>query len=56
MRVAASACLLDSRDGSAMLAIARAAAGPVQKLIDAVLAVGAPGQDNVTVIKLEREK
>jgi protein phosphatase len=37
-------------------AIARGAAGPVQGLIDAVLAAGAPGQDNVTVIKLERDK
>jgi len=36
--------------------IVRAAAGPVQALIDAVLAVGAPAQDNVTVIKLEREE
>ena len=35
--------------------IVRAAAGPVRALIDAVLAVGAPAQDNVTVIKLERE-
>jgi PPM family protein phosphatase len=36
--------------------IVRAAARPVQALIDAVLAVGAPGQDNVTVIRLEREE
>jgi protein phosphatase len=36
--------------------IARGAAGPVQALIDAVLAAGAPAQDNVTVIKLEREE
>jgi protein phosphatase len=36
--------------------IARVAVGPVQALIDAVLAVGAPAQDNVTVIKLEREE
>jgi protein phosphatase len=34
--------------------IVRAAAGPVHALIDAVLAAGAPAQDNVTVIKLER--
>ena len=28
---------------------------PVQRLIDAVLAVGEPRQDNVTIIKLEQE-
>jgi serine/threonine protein phosphatase PrpC len=35
--------------------IVRQAARPVQALVDAVLAVGAPGQDNVTVIRLEQE-
>jgi len=35
--------------------IAREASKPVQTLIEAVLAAGAPGQDNVTVVKLERE-
>ena len=35
--------------------IVNQAARPVQALIDAVLAVGALGQDNVTVIRLERE-
>ena len=35
--------------------IAAQAAGPVRALIEAVLAVGAPHQDNVTVIKLERK-
>ena len=29
--------------------------GPGEALIDAVLAVGTPRQDNVTVIKLEQE-
>jgi protein phosphatase len=36
--------------------IVRKAVGPVAALIDAVLAVGAPRQDNVTVIKLEQEE
>jgi len=36
--------------------IVRAAARPAEVVIDAVLAVGAPGQDNVTVIKLERKE
>jgi protein phosphatase len=35
--------------------IAREAPKPARALIEAVLAAGAPGQDNVTVIKLERE-
>ena len=35
--------------------IVREANRPVRNLIDAVLAVGAPRQDNVTVIKLEQE-
>ena len=36
-------------------AIVREASRPVRNLIDAVLAAGAPRQDNVTVIKLEQE-
>ena len=36
--------------------IVREANQPVEGLIDAVLAVGAPRQDNVTVIKLEQEE
>jgi serine/threonine protein phosphatase PrpC len=36
--------------------IAEKAARPAQELIEAVLAVAAPAQDNVTVIKLEREE
>jgi serine/threonine protein phosphatase PrpC len=36
-------------------AIARDSAKPVQELIDAVLAMHAPRQDNVTIIKLERQ-
>ena len=35
--------------------IVREASRPVRNLIDAVLAVGAPRQDNVTIIKLEQE-
>jgi serine/threonine protein phosphatase PrpC len=35
--------------------ILRAARRPVRGLIDAVLAAGAPRQDNVTIIKLEQE-
>jgi protein phosphatase len=35
--------------------IVREASGSAQGLVDAVLAVGAPRQDNVTVIKLEQE-
>jgi protein phosphatase len=51
-------CLFVCSDGVETLehaAIARQATQPAQALIDAVLAAGAPGQDNVTVIKLERE-
>jgi serine/threonine protein phosphatase PrpC len=44
---------IQSLDGAV---IAEKAARPVQELIDAVLAVGAPAQDNITVIKLEREE
>jgi hypothetical protein len=33
----------------------REASRPVRRLVDAVLAVGEPRQDNVTVIKLEQE-
>ncbi|TMJ26932.1 MAG: hypothetical protein E6G95_12425 [Alphaproteobacteria bacterium] len=36
--------------------IVRHAAEPVQALIDSVLEAKAPAQDNVTVIKLEREE
>ena len=39
-----------------MPASRRERAEPVQALIEAVLAVAAPHQDNVTVIKLEREE
>jgi protein phosphatase len=35
--------------------IVREAAKPAQALVDAVLAAGVPGQDNVTVIRLEQE-
>ena len=51
--------LLVCSDGIETLAraeIVREAPKPVQALIDAVLAVGALGQDNVTVIRLEREE
>lgn len=50
--------LLVCSDGIETLAhaeIAREAAKPAQALVDAVLAAGAPGQDNVTVVRLERE-
>ena len=50
--------LLACSDGVLTLdeaAIVREANRPVRNLIDAVLAVGAPRQDNVTVIKLEQE-
>ncbi len=50
--------LLACSDGILTLdeaAIVREANRPVRNLIDAVLAVGAPRQDNVTVIKLEQE-
>jgi serine/threonine protein phosphatase PrpC len=56
-RLAPGARLLLCSDGVQSLdetAIAAEAGGPVQALIAAVLAVGAPHQDNVTVIKLER--
>jgi protein phosphatase len=51
------ACLLLCSDGVHSLSdadIAAQSAKPVQALISAVLAVGSPHQDNVTVIKLER--
>jgi hypothetical protein len=35
--------------------VAALAAQPVRKLIAAVLAAGVPHQDNVTIVKLERE-
>jgi len=56
-KVGADAKLLLCSDGVESLdhdAITTHAAGPVRSLIDAVLAVGKPHQDNVTVIKLER--
>jgi serine/threonine protein phosphatase PrpC len=58
-RLAPGARLLLCSDGVQSLddvAIASGSGGAVQALIEAVLAVGAPHQDNVTVIKLEREK
>lgn len=57
--LAAGAVLLLCSDGVESLdhaRIAAAAAKPAQALVEAVLAVGAPHQDNVTVIKLEREE
>ena len=50
--------LLLCSDGVESLAhdkIASGAALPVRGLLDAVLAVGKPHQDNVTIIKLERQ-
>ena len=50
--------LLLASDGIESLAhdkIAAAAQHPVRALIDRVLAVGAPHQDNVTIIKLEQQ-
>jgi protein phosphatase len=58
-RLAAGARLLLCSDGVQSLddvAIAAGSGGTVRALIEAVLAVGAPHQDNVTVIKLEREE
>ncbi len=57
-RLDAAARLLLCSDGVETLdhiKIAAQSAGPTKKLIDAVLAVAAPHQDNVTVIKLERQ-
>jgi PPM family protein phosphatase len=56
-RLPADARLLLCSDGVQSLGdadIASQSAKPVQVLISAVLAVGSPYQDNVTVIKLER--
>ena len=58
-RLKPGARLLLCSDGVQSLdetAIAAHAAGTALALIEAVLAVGAPHQDNVTVIKLEREE
>ncbi|SJZ45885.1 Serine/threonine protein phosphatase PrpC [Enhydrobacter aerosaccus] len=57
-RVASGAQLLLCSDGVQSIGadvIAASAAGPVRELIAAVLAAGVAHQDNVTVIKLERE-
>jgi serine/threonine protein phosphatase PrpC len=56
--LAEDARLLLCSDGVESLAhdkIASGAALPVRGLLDAVLAVGKPHQDNVTIIKLERQ-
>ncbi|MCW5735574.1 MAG: serine/threonine-protein phosphatase [Enhydrobacter sp.] len=58
-RLGAGAVLLLCSDGVESLdhsRIATVASKPAQALVEAVLAVGAPHQDNVTVIKLEREE
>ena len=58
-RLDAGARLLLCSDGVQSLdeaSIAAGAGGAVRALIEAVLAVGEPHQDNVTVIKLEREE
>ena len=53
----AGTILLLCSDGVESLAhekIAAAAGQPVKHLLDSVLAVGKPHQDNVTIIKLDR--
>lgn len=58
-RLGVGAVLLLCSDGVESLdhsRIATVASKPAQVLVEAVLAVGAPHQDNVTVIKLEREE
>jgi len=58
-RLGAGARLLLCSDGVQSLdeaGIAAGAGGAVRELIEAVLALRAPHQDNVTVIKLEREE
>lgn len=58
-KLGAGTTLLLCSDGVESLAhdkIAAAARQPVQRIIDAVLAVGKLHQDNVTIIKLERQK
>jgi serine/threonine protein phosphatase PrpC len=57
-QMGAAATLLLCSDGVESLArdrIAVAATRPVQHLLDMVLAVGKPHQDNVTIIKLDRQ-
>ena len=57
-RLGAGARLLLCSDGVETLdhtKIAAQSAGPAKKLIDAILAAASPHQDNVTVIKLERQ-
>jgi serine/threonine protein phosphatase PrpC len=58
-RLEAGAVLLLCSDGVESLdhaRIAREAAKPAQAIVESVLALQAPHQDNVTVIKLEREQ
>jgi serine/threonine protein phosphatase PrpC len=58
-RLDAGERLLLCSDGVETLAgaeIAAAAGRPAQGLVDAVLAAAAPAQDNITIIKLERER
>ena len=57
-KLAAGMTLLVCSDGVESLGhdkIAGAASRPVRQLLDAVLAVGKPHQDNVTIIKLDRQ-
>ncbi len=58
-RLERGAVLLLCSDGVESLdhpQIVLASAKPAQAIVESVLAVGAPHQDNVTVIKLEREE
>ena len=57
-KLAAGTTLLVCSDGVESLdheKIAAAATRPVRHLLDTVLAVGKPHQDNVTIIKLDRQ-